>query len=179
MGKIGRFRAVLRGMESTNASVAELNEMMPGLRELVAFRANLDRIGPRLDLLDRIGPRTEVLDQLGPRLELLDQLGPRLDLLDQLGPRLELVDKLGGILERLGSDIERIEDLLRNIRGLEHAVGEADTIMRKYLDTNHVVAEDVRLDVDTISAVVLSAQKTIREMITKLETVVAEFNKQT
>lgn len=139
MGKIGRLRSVLRGMESTNASVAEIRSMLPELRELLAVRANLDRLGPRLDLLDQVGPRLELLD-------------------------------------RLGADIERIEALLRNIRSLEDAVGEADTIVRKYLDTNHVVAEDVRLDVDTISAVVLSAQKSIRDLTVKLEAAVANNN---
>ena len=139
MGKIGRLRSVLHGMESTNASVAEIRSMLPELRELLAVRANLDRLGPRLDLLDQVGPRLELLD-------------------------------------RLGADIERIEALLRNIRSLEDAVGEADTIVRKYLDTNHVVAEDVRLDVDTISAVVLSAQKSIRDLTVKLEAAVATNN---
>ena len=146
MGKIGRLRSVLHGMESTNASVAEIRSMLPELRELLAVRANLDRLGPRLDLLD------------------------------QVGPRLELLDQLGGRLDRLGADIEQIEALLRNIRSLEDAVGEADTIVRKYLDTNHVVAEDVRLDVDTISAVVLSAQKSIRDLTVKLEAAVATNN---
>jgi hypothetical protein len=146
MGKIGRLRSVLRGMESTNASVAEIRSMLPELRELLAVRANLDRLGPRLDLLD------------------------------QVGPRLELLDQLGGRLDRLGADIERIEALLRNIRSLEDAVGEADMIVRKYLDTNHVVAEDVRLDVDTISAVVLSAQKSIRDLTVKLEAAVVNNN---
>jgi hypothetical protein len=141
MGKISRLKELLRRTDETNATMNELRTLLPELRELLAYRTNLDRLGPRLDLIDSITPRLDLIDSIAPRLNEID---------------------------RLASEVSSSTKAMREIEDLNRVVTESSVILRKFLDTNHVIAEDVRLDVDTISAVVLSLQKSINELADKL-----------
>ena len=152
MGFFKQWRGVVAQSESNQSTLAELQEILPELRELCTLRVNLDRLGPRLEILDRFGPRLEILDKIGPRTELIEELVPRINMMDSLGAR-----------------IDSLEHAVRSLKDLEMIAQAANSVLQKFLDSNHSIAEDVRLDVDTMSALTLSLSKSITDLTALLE----------
>lgn len=152
MGFFKQWRELVARSKSSQSTLDELQVSLPEIRELCALRANLDHLGPRLALLDQIGPRLVILDQIGPRTELIEELVPRINMIDSLGAR-----------------IDALEYAVRSIRDLEAISQTAASVIQRFLDSNHTISEDVRLDVDTISALTLSLTKSICDLTSLLE----------
>ena len=58
------------------AGVSERVEvLLPGLEELVRFRMNLDRLGPRLDLIDQLGVLLPRLYDLANMVGVMNDVG--------------------------------------------------------------------------------------------------------
>lgn len=142
MGFFKQWRGVVAQSESNQSTLAELQEILPELRELCTLRVNLDRLGPRLEMLDKIAPRTELIEELVPRINMMDSLGARID---------------------------SLEHAVRSLKDLEMIAQTANSVLQKFLDSNHSIAEDVRLDVDTMSALTLSLSKSITDLTALLE----------
>ncbi len=52
-----------------------LEVLLPGLEELVHLRINLDRLGPRLDLIDQLGALLPRLHELANMVGVMDDVG--------------------------------------------------------------------------------------------------------
>jgi hypothetical protein len=114
------------------------------------------------DILAELGALLPELRELCNLRVNLSRLGPRLDTLDEVGHHVKNLDELGGRLDSLEATVRSLTDL--------SAVTEtANTILKNFLDANHNISEDVRLDVDTMSAMILSLNKSISHLSSVLE----------
>lgn len=93
--------------------VDKVTPLLSGIAEMCRLSINLDRLGPRLDLIDRIGPRLEIIDQLGPRLELLDALGTLIEPLKSLAMRAAVLDQFGEVLTKFNDDNHLVSESVR------------------------------------------------------------------
>lgn len=59
--EIEELRAKVQRVESVSM---RLEAVLPDLEDLLRLRVNLDRLGPRLELIDQIGPRLAELDKV-------------------------------------------------------------------------------------------------------------------
>lgn len=100
-------------MVEVSRFVHEMSAIFPGLAELARLSGNLDRLGPRLDLIDQLGPRLEILDQLGPRLAVLDNLATLVEPLKTLAAEIRVLDQLGELLRRFADENHVVSESVR------------------------------------------------------------------
>ncbi len=158
-------------LEHVESVLTEIGSMFHILRGLERLLPNIDRLGPRLDLIDELGPRLNIIDELGPRLNIIDELGPRLNIIDELGPRLNIIDELGPrmkVIDDLGNLTVPLRILCNQISVLE-SVGH---VVNRFLTESHVVSETVRVDVETISALAAQIELFNRQLLEQLQKVI-------
>jgi len=152
-------KEALDGLGQSIAANAELLRHLCHLVERIGPRLELiDKIGPRLELIDKIAQQAQLLEQLGPRLELIDKIAQQAQLLEQLGPRLELIDDLHNRLSDIIDLSHAAHAVVQRLNDIQTVSEAASVILSKYMEQNHLVSESVRIDVETIQALVTSLQ---------------------
>ena len=100
----------------------------------------------------------QLLEQLRDLLPELKALTGRASMIDDVHHRMKL-------LEEIAHDIKQLA-------AVSTALNSANDVIDRYLNDNHRVGEGVRVDVETISALVIAMQKEMRDLNRQL----AEFS---
>jgi hypothetical protein len=141
----------------------EILQMAPEIRELLQLRHVLDALGPHIATLDALGPHIATLDALGPHIATLDALGSHIAVFDRTYLTLTNLDKFA-------HEIMSIE----NVATFAHLVQQLKPIVDTYLNQNHFVAENVRVDVETVTVLMTALQMQINQ----LQKTIADANPQ-
>lgn len=89
-----------------------LEAVLPDLEDLLRLRVNLDRLGPRLELIDQIGPRLVELDKVVTLLPKLHELANMVGVMNDVGAVLRrFLDANHEISETVRVDVETISAL--------------------------------------------------------------------
>jgi hypothetical protein len=104
-----------------------------------------------------------VLDALGPHIATLDALGPHIATLDALGPRLAIIDRTSFALTNLDNFAHEITSIA-NVAVFTDLVQQLRPIVDTYLNQNHLVAENVRVDVETVTVLMTALQMQINSL---------------
>ena len=100
--KLGRISLVSERLES----------LLPGLEDLLRLRVNIDRLGPRLELIDEIGPRLVELDKVVTLLPRLHDLANMVGVMNDVGAVLRrFLDANHEVSETVRVDVETISAL--------------------------------------------------------------------
>ena len=125
--------------------------------------ATLDALGPRIATLDALGPHIATLDALGPHIATLDALGLRIATLDALGHTIATIDRTSLALNNLDSFAHEVMSL-KNVAVFAGLIQQLQPIVDTYLNQNHFVAENVRVDVETITVLITALQMQINQL---------------
>jgi len=131
----------------------EILQMAPEIRELLQLRHVLDALGPHIATLDALGPHIATLDALGSHIAVFDRT------------YLTLTN-----LDKFAHEIMSIE----NVATFAHLVQQLKPIVDTYLNQNHFVAENVRVDVETVTVLMTALQMQINQ----LQKTIADANPQ-
>jgi len=89
-----------------------LEAVLPDLEDLLRLRVNLDRLGPRLELIDQIGPRLVELDKVVTLLPKLHELANMVGVMNDVGAVLRrFLDANHEVSETVRVDVETISAL--------------------------------------------------------------------
>jgi len=89
-----------------------LEALLPDLEDLLRLRVNLDRLGPRLELIDQIGPRLVELDKVVTLLPKLHELANMVGVINDVGAVLRrFLDANHEVSETVRVDVETISAL--------------------------------------------------------------------
>jgi hypothetical protein len=121
----------------------EILQMAPEIRELLQLR--------------------HVLDALGPHIATLDALGPHIATLDALGPHLVVIDRTSLALTNLDNFAHEVMNL-ENVAIFANLVQRLQPIVDTYLNQNHLIAENVRVDVETVTVLITALQMQINQL---------------
>ena len=100
--------------------------------------------------------------------QLLEQLRDLLPELKALTERASMIDDVHHRMKLL----EEIAHDMKQLAAVSTALNSANDVIDRYLNDNHRVGEGVRVDVETISALVIAMQKEMRDLNRQL----AEFS---
>ena len=123
-------------------------------------KAALVAIDRQLQELLQLAP--EIRDFLQMR-NVLDALGPHIATLDALGPRLAIIDRTSFALTNLDNFAHEITSIA-NVAVFTDLVQQLRPIVDTYLNQNHLVAENVRLDVETVAVLITALQMQINQL---------------
>ncbi|MBM4074532.1 MAG: hypothetical protein FJ267_02660 [Planctomycetes bacterium] len=103
-----------------------LEAVLPDLEDLLRLRVNLDRLGPRLELIDQIGPRLVELDKVVTLLPKLHELANMVGVMNDVGAVLRrFLDANHEVSETVRVDVETISALgLQIDKSLTEALAE-------------------------------------------------------
>ena len=110
-----------------------------------------------------LGPRIATLDALGPHIATLDALGLRIATLDALGHTIATIDRTSLALNNLDSFAHEVMSL-KNVAVFAGLIQQLQPIVDTYLNQNHFVAENVRVDVETITVLITALQMQINQL---------------
>jgi hypothetical protein len=131
----------------------ELLQLAPEIRDFLQMRNVLDALGPHIATLDALGPHIATLDALGPHIATLDALGPRLAIIDRTSFALTNLDNFAHEITSI-ANVAVFTDLVQQLR----------PIVDTYLNQNHLVAENVRVDVETVTVLMTALQMQINSL---------------
>ena len=100
---------------------------------------------------------------LGPRIATLDALGPHIATLDALGHTIATIDSTSLALNNLDSFAHEVLSL-KNVAVFAGLIQQLQPIVDTYLNQNHFVAENVRVDVETITVLITALQMQINQL---------------
>ena len=143
---------------------SDAKDTLDGLTESV--QANSHKLTQIIQLMGPIGPRLELIDKIGPRLELIDKIAQQAHLLEQLGPRLELIDQVFSRLTDLEDMSTAVKSLTSGLQDFSAVFELATSIVKLYLNENHLVSESVRIDVESLQSLVTSIQVQMNQLAT-------------
>jgi hypothetical protein len=141
----------------------QLKEIQRMIFALGPHIATLDALGPHIATLDALGPHIATLDALGPHIATLDALVPHIATLDALGARIAAIDRTSVALNNLDSFAHEVMSL-ENIAVFAGLVQQLQPIVDTYLNQNHFVAENVRVDVETVTVLITALQMQINQL---------------
>ena len=98
-----------------------------------------------------------------------------LEQLDELLPKLRGLTDRASMIDDIHHRMKLLEEVAHNLKeaaAMGSVLRDAKDIIDRYLSDNHRISEDVRADVETVSALVLVMQKEIRDLNRQL----AEFS---
>ena len=98
------------------------------------------------------------MDALGAHVATLDALGPRLALIDSMSATINDLSNLAQHM-KTNNDIAVFADLVLQLR----------PIVENYLEQNHLVAENVRVDVETVAIMMTALQVQITQLQKAIE----------
>jgi len=133
-------------------------------------KAALIAIDRKLDEILQMAPEIRELLQLR---HVLDMLGPHIATLDALGQRIAIIDRTFYALSNLDKFAHEIKSI-ENVAEFAHLVQQLKPIVDTYLNQNHFVAENVRVDVETVTVLITALQMQINQ----LQKTIADANPQ-
>ena len=123
-------------------------------------KAALVAIDRQLQEILQMAPEIRELLQLR---HVLDALGPHIATLDALGPRIAIIDRTSVALTNLDNVAHEIMNL-ENVAIFTHLVQQLQPIVDTYLNQNHLIAENVRVDVETVTVLITALQMQINQL---------------
>jgi hypothetical protein len=180
----GLFRKQERAaLVAIDRQLQEILQLAPEIRDFLQLRhvldalgshvATLDALGPHVATLDALGPHVATLDALGPHIATLDALGPHIATLEALGPHIATLDALGPRMAVIDSTSLALTNLdkfthefarITNVAEFADLVRQLRPIVDTYLNQNHLVAENVRVDVETVTVLITALQMQINDL---------------
>jgi hypothetical protein len=133
-------------------------------------KAMLIAIDRQLQEILQMAPEIRELLQLR---SVLDALGPHIATLDALGPHIATLDRTSFALTNLDKFAHEIMSI-ENVAEFAHLVQQLKPIVDTYLSQNHFVAENVRVDVETVTVLITALQMQINQ----LQKTIADANPQ-
>ena len=165
----GLFRKQEKAMlVAIDRQLRELHEMVPEIRDLLRLRTVLEALHPLVAILDALGAHVATLDALGAHVATLDALGAHVATLDALGPRLALIDSMSATINDL-SNLAQHMKTNNDIAVFADLVLQLRPIVENYLEQNHLVAENVRVDVETVAIMMTALQVQITQLQKAIE----------
>ena len=133
-------------------------------------KAALVAIDRKLEEILQMAPEIRELLQLR---HVLDALGPHIATLDALGSHIAVFDRTYLTLTNLDKFAHEIMSI-ENVATFAHLVQQLKPIVDTYLNQNHFVAENVRVDVETVTVLMTALQMQINQ----LQKTIADANPQ-
>jgi hypothetical protein len=121
-------------------------------------------------MLIAIDRQLQEILQMAPEIRELLQLR---SVLDALGPHIATLDRTSFALTNLDKFAHEIMSI-ENVAEFAHLVQQLKPIVDTYLSQNHFVAENVRVDVETVTVLITALQMQINQ----LQKTIADANPQ-
>ena len=116
--------------------------------------------GTPLGRFRRAAPPDPAIEELAALLPELRALAAQRPTLERLGALLPVIDRLGALLDNLERIGPRLDAIDRLIHTADHLA-----------ETNHLTVEQVRIDVETVSAMLLAFQRFADDVVDRLDAV--------
>ena len=105
-----------------------------------------------------------LLSEIELLLPNLRALADRAEMIDDIHHRMKLLESISHNL----SQVEVMSHNLGRLADTASLLSTAETIIARYLNDGHRIADDVRVDVETISALTLKLQKDLQDLSRRL-----------
>ena len=129
-------------LEHVESVLTEIGSMFHILRGLERLLPNIDRLGPRLDLIDELGPRLNIIDELGPRMKVIDDLGNLTVPLRILCNQISVLESVGHVVNRFLTESHVVSETVRvDVETISALAAQIELFNRQLLEQLQKVIE--------------------------------------